>query len=170
MSGNKYILFIISVIIPIVIFTKTAYAETTATVSATVIFQNISVTVSDGSVSYGTLSANSSKSTIASDLNDTQTATNNGNLAEDLNIKGQNSSDWSLSDTSGIDQYVHQFCTSGCSNPPTGYTALTTNYQTLSSNTSSSGTQTFDLRITTPTSSSVFSQQSVDVTIQAVAH
>lgn len=145
-------------------------AANTATVAATVTVQNVSVTVADGSVAYGTLGANSSKSTIASDLNDGQTASNNGNVSEDLNIKGQNSGSWTLAGSADVDQYVHRFCTSSCTSPPTGYTALTTNYQTLSSDLAASGTQGFDLQITTPTSSSSYSQQSVDVVVQAVAH
>jgi hypothetical protein len=140
-------------------------------VSATVTVQNISVTVADGSVSYGTLAANTGKSTIAADLNDTQTATNAGNVAEDLNIKGQNSADWTLSTSAGTDRYVHKFCTSSCGSPPTNFTSLSSgSYQTLSSNVAASGTQTFDLQITVPNPSTVFTQQSVDVTVQAVAH
>lgn len=147
-----------------------ALAATTAAVTATVTTQNISVTVSDGTVGYGTLSAGTSKSTIASDLNDTQTATNAGNVAEDFNIKGQNSANWTLAASSGSDQYVHKFCIATCASPPTNFTALTTSYQSLASNKAAAGTQTFDLQITVPNPSTVFTQQSVDVTVQAVIH
>lgn len=142
------------------------FAATTASVAATVTVQNISVTVSDGTVAYGTLAVNTSAGTNGSD---TQTATNNGNITEDFNIRGQDSADWTLASSAGSDQYVHRFCTSTCTSPPTSYTALTTSYQTLASSVSASGNQTFDLHITTPTSSSVFTEQSVDVTVQAVA-
>jgi hypothetical protein len=147
-----------------------AFATSTASVAATVTTENISVTVTDGSVSYGTISAGSSKSTIASDLNDTQTATNNGNVAEDFNIKGQDSANWTLSSSAGTDQYVHKFCTDTCGTPPTNFTALTTNYQSLATNQAAAGAQTFDLQITVPSPSTVFTQQSVDVTVQAVIH
>lgn len=146
--------------------TQSVFAATTATVAATVTVQNISVTVSDGIVTYGTLAVNTSAGTNAAD---TQTATNNGNVAEDLNIRGQDSADWTLAATAGSDEYVHRFCTSSCSTAPTNYTALTTSYQTLASGIAASGTQTFDLHITAPTASTVFTQQSVDVTVQAVA-
>ena len=143
-------------------------AATTAIVAATVTVQNISVSVSDGSIAYGTLGTNSSAGTSGTD---TQTATNNGNVAEDFNIKGQNSANWTLGSASGSDTYVHQFCSATCGSAPTNYTKLTTNYQALGAgNVTANGTQTFDLYITTPTSSSVFTQQSVDVTVQAVAH
>ena len=145
-----------------------AFAATTASVNATVTTQNISVTVTDGSISYGTLDSNDTASTIAADLNDLQTATNNGNVTEDLNIRGQDSADWTLSATSGTDQYVHRFCTATCGTPPTNFTALTTNYQSLSTGITSSSTQTFDLQINTPNPSTVFTQQQVDVTVQAV--
>lgn len=145
------------------------WGATTATVTVTVTPQNISVSVADGTVAYGTLATSTSKSTIAADLNDTQTATNNGNVTEAINIKGQNSANWTLGGAAGADTYVHQFCTATCGSPPTNFTALTTSYQTLAASVAASGTQTFEIRLTTPSSSSVTTQQSVDVTIQAVA-
>lgn len=151
-------------------FVTVVNAADTATVSATVTAQNISVTVADGTISYGTLAANSTKSTIAGDLNDLQTATNNGNITEDLNIRGTDSAAWTLAATAGADQYVHRFCTTSCGTPPTNYTALTTNYQTLGTAISASGTRTFDLQLNTPTSSSSYTSQSVDVVVQAVAN
>ncbi|MCK9368544.1 hypothetical protein M0R04_01040 [Candidatus Dojkabacteria bacterium] len=145
-------------------------ADDTASVSATVTAQNVSVTVTDGTIAYGIIPANTSKSTISTDLNDQQTATNEGNVAEDINIKGMDSTAWTLSATTDANDYVHKFCTTSCTTPPTGYTALTTNYQTLKSDLATSGTQVFDLQITTPTSTSTYDPQTVDVTVQAVAH
>jgi hypothetical protein len=143
-----------------------AQATDTATITATVTVQNISLSVSDGSITYGTIPANSSKSTC--DLNDTQTVTNNGNVAETFNIKGQNSANWTLAATNGTDQYVHKFATSSC--PWTSGTALTTSYQTMQTNVAVNGTVTLNLQITTPNPSTVFTEQSVDVTVQAVAY
>lgn len=145
-----------------------SFAAGTGTVAATVTTQNISVAVSDGTVSYGVLGTNESKSTIATDLNDLQTATNDGNINEDFNIRGTNSANWTLAAAAGADQYVHRFCTATCTSPPTNFTALTTSYQTLANSRTPTGTQTFDLQIVTPTSSTVYTQQSVDVTVQAV--
>lgn len=141
-------------------------AADTASVTATVTVQNISVTVADGTVAYGTLAVNASADTNPAD---TQTATNNGNVTENFNIKGQNSANWTLANIAGADNYVHRFCTATCTTPPTNYTALTTSYQTLAASVATSGTQTFDLVITTPTSSTNYTEQSVDVTVQAVA-
>lgn len=132
----------------------------------------VSVAVSDGVVTYGMLPVNTSKTTLSGELNDMQTATNNGNVTENFNIKGQNTAcSWTLASSVGNNQYVHQFCNdtdNDCSSPPTNYTALTTSYQTLDTGTAVSGTVDFQLRLTTPTDSSCFNQQSVDVVIQAV--
>ena len=157
-------------LVGLLLLTAKVEAASSASVSATVTAQNISVTVADGTISYGVIPINTSKSTTASDLNDQQTATNNGNVAEDLHIKGQNTSAWTLAAAAGAEQYSHKFCTTSCTTPPTGYTALTTNYQTLATNIATNGTQVFDLQITTPTSTATYTAQTVDVTVQAVAH
>lgn len=149
-------------------------ASGTATVTATVTVQNVSVSVADGSVAYGTLAANTSKSTLSGGVNDQQTATNDGNVAEDFNIAGSNSANWTLNTVNTTtDNYIHKFCTGTCGTEgsPTNFTALTTSYAALGAgNVAASGTQVFDLRITTPQTSSVTTQQSVNVTVQAVAH
>jgi len=100
------------------------YAANTATVTATVTAQNISVTVDPSTVAYGVLPVDSSADTNPAG---TMTVTNNGNVAEDITIKGENSANWTL-DTTNVtaDHYVHKFCATGCTSPPTGYTALTT--------------------------------------------
>lgn len=147
-------------------------ATTTATVTATVTLSNVSVSVTDGSVSYGTLAVNATKTTLAAGLNDQQTATNAGNVTEDFNIKGQNSGAWTLSNSAaGVDVYMEKFCTATCGSEasPTNFTALSTSYATLATGITVSGTKAFDLLINTPTSSSTFTSQSVDVTVQAVA-
>lgn len=146
-----------------------AWAATTGTVTATVTAQSIALTVADGSVAYGTIAAGASAGTNPSDL---QTVTNTGNVAEDFTIKGSNSANWTL-DSSNVtsDHYIHRFCTATCGSAPTNYTALTTSYAALGAgNVAASGTQTFDLYLTTPQTSSVTTQQSVDVTVSAAAH
>jgi hypothetical protein len=146
-----------------------ARAADTASVTATVTVQNISVTVSDGTITYGTLGQNSTKNTC--DLTDTQTATNNGNITEDLNIKAiadASTPDWAIGATAGSDIYTHKVSKATC---PT-FTAtitLTTSYQELAQDIAESGDQTFDLEINTPNPSTVYTEQSVDVTVQAVA-
>lgn len=155
-------LFLISILV------LPAAAASTATVNATVTVQNVSVAVSDGTVTYGTIGTSSNADTTSNGINDSQTAQNDGNVTEDFNIRGQDTANWTLAGSVGSNQYKHDFCTSTCDSSPT-WTALTTNYQTLSSDVSASGTQVFDLRLNTPSSSSSFSQQSANVTVQAVA-
>ena len=140
-------------------------AVTEASVAATVTVQNISVSVADGTVAYGTIGAGTSKSTLELSPVDIQTATNNGNVTENLNIRGQNSSPagWTLAATAGANQYVHEFS----KNSGGLWTALTTINQTLATGVASSGTQTFDLKITTPSSATDYTAQSVNVTVQA---
>ena len=135
----------------------------------------VSVSVSDGVVEYDIMPANTSKSTLPGELNDMQTATNDGDVTENFNIKGQDATGggctWTLASSNGSDQYVHQFCNDtdlDCSSPPTNYTALTTSYQPLDTGIAVSGTVDFQLRIITPNPSSCYGQQSVNVTIQAV--
>lgn len=142
------------------------FAASTSTVAATVTVKNISVSVSDGTIAYGTLGQNA---TSTATLADVQTATNNGTVVETFNIKGSNSANWTLAAAAGSDQYVHKFCTSTCGTPPTNYdTALTTDYATLKTNVAVNGTTTIDLMINTPNPSTIFTVQSVDVIVQAV--
>lgn len=144
------------------------FAATSANVAATVTMQNVSVTVSDGTISYGTLSSSSSSNTTFGGLDDSQTATNNGNVAQDLNIRGQNSAAWTLAASVGADQYKHDFCITTCDTTPV-WTALTTSNQTLQAALAASGTKVFDLRLNAPSSSTSYTQQSVDVIVQASA-
>ena len=135
-----------------------------ASVAATVTVQSISVSVSDGTVEYGTLAVSTTKSTLAGELADLQTATNNGNVTENFNIRGQDSANWTLAATTGVvNQYVHKLSKDSGAN----WTALTTSNQTLASGVVAAGTQTFDLQITTPSSSTSYIEQSVNVTVQA---
>lgn len=124
----------------------------------------ISVTITtDGTVSYGALPVGTNKSTV--DLSDTQTAKNDGNVTENLNIRGQNSTcPWTLAATGGADQYAHEFSTNGGGL----WTALTTSYQTLATGVAVNGTQAVDLRVTVPTSTNCFGSQAVDIVVQAV--
>lgn len=150
----------------VMFITSTVRAASTGTVTATVTAQNISVSVADGSISYGTIALSSTADTTSTGTNDSQTATNDGNVTEVLNIRGSNSAAWTLAGTVGANQYKHEFCVTTCDSSPS-WTALTTNYQTLAGSVSSSGTQVFDLKLSTPTSSASYTVQSVDVTVQA---
>ena len=154
----------------------TAKADQEATVAATVMVRLLSVSVSDGVVTYGTMEQNATKSTIpVTGLDDQQTVTNSGNDTENFNIKGLDSTNWTLGATAGSNVYVHRFCNGGgatsepCVNPPTGYTALTTDYATFATGIAVNATATLNLQINTPNPSTIYTQQSVNVTLLAVA-
>jgi len=167
---KKNIISIISIInlVLIMILGPSVLASDTATVSATVTVQNISVSVAPGTVAYGTLALGASKSTC--DLNDTQIVTNNGNVAETFNVRGSSSTDWTLGSSAGTDTYVHKFSSSTCAVNWDEAPALTTNNQTLATNVSVSSTIPLNLQVTTPTATTHYNQQSFSVTVQAIAY
>lgn len=147
-------------------------AATEATVTATVTVQNVAISVDDGTITYGTLGQDSTQNTLSGGLDDMQTATNDGNVTSDIDIIGQDSGDWTLGGSAGSDTYTHHFCNDtddDCDSPPTSYTALTTSYQTLKASVSTSGTVDFQLQINTPNPSTVYTEQSVDVSVRASA-
>ena len=128
---------------------------------------SVSVTITtDGTIAYGTLGPGESKSTIT--LSDTQTAQNDGNVAEDLNIKTDAPAGWSLGSSSSTDTFVHELSTNGGSNWTQFATADV--YQTLVSNIAAGGTQNFDLRFTAPNPSNSTTQKTITITVQAVQH
>lgn len=154
------------------VFLGIVQAATTGTVTATITAQNVSIQVTDGSIGYGTRVLSATRSTLPSEANDMQTATNNGNITEDFNIKGQDSAAWTLAGTQGANQYFHKFCNDtddDCTTPPTSYTAMTTSYQALDTGITASGTVDFQLQVGLPSSTASYTEQSVDVIVQAVA-
>ena len=146
-------------------------AATEATVTATVSAQNIAVTVDDGSITYGTIGVGSSTDTTTSDLNDSQTVVNEGNVTQNFNIRGQNSTSigigWTLASSPATNEYAHRFCTSGCDASPS-WTALTTSPQTLFSGKGVGTSTPFDLQLQAPTTTTDYEEQSVDVTVIAI--
>lgn len=165
-----FYLLIMSLFLPLS-FGIVVQAATEGTVTATVTAQNVAVSVSDGSISYGTVALSSTADTTTNGLSDSQTATNDGNVSSDLDIKGQDASGgtaWTLGGSIGSDQYKHDFCVSDCDGTPT-WVALTTTYQTLASGVAASGTQVFDTRISTPSATSDYVEKSVDVMVQISA-
>lgn len=173
MKNQKLAFVVCSVILFGALCTRTIFAASTGTVAATVTAQNVSITVGDGTIAYGTMATNASKSTVFADLNDAQAATNSGNVTEDFYIKGSNSANWTLDTAnSTTDHYIHKYCKASdinCLAPATNYTALTTSDQVLATGVAASGFKKFELQLTTPQTSSVFTSQSVDVTITAAA-
>lgn len=128
----------------------------------------VSITLtSDGTVNYGTVPLSSTKSTI--ELSDTQTVQNNGNVNENFFIKSSHAIggvQWTLSSAIGADSYVHEFSTNGGSNW-TKMTDMVFGHQ-FASSVPPTSSQSFDLRINTPTSTTDYQQKTITITITAV--
>lgn len=167
-TTEKIISAILATGISVATFTLPVLAATTGQVAATVTVKNIAVTVSDGSVAYGTLGlSDSDDTTLNGTTHDSQTATNTGNVSSDFNIQGADTASWTLGGTPGSETYSHSWCTSDCDGTPT-WNTLTTSYQTLATGIAESGTQLFDLQIETPTATADYTEQTANVTIQVV--
>jgi hypothetical protein len=72
-----------------------------------------------------------------------------------------------LAATPGPDQYSHFY---GLGQTPGSYSTLDTLAKNLSSNVTVGGTVDFNVKIQTPTNSTVYGQYSTTVTVLAVAH
>lgn len=145
--------------------TLPALAGDTGTVTATVSAVVISVQVSPTSISYGTLPVGS---TNAAPLSGSPLdVTNNGTVAEDFDIVGFDTDDWTLKSAAGANQYVHRFSTNG-----TTFTALTTVYQDLASDVQANGLGVINvhLRMDLPLTTSTANTQSAKVSIRASQH
>lgn len=156
-------------------FSSTANGSTsTAPAGASMFIKIIGTTASvvsvaittDGTISYGTLGSGETISTI--DLADSQTAQNDGNVAEDFNIKTSAPAGWSLGLSSATDTFVHEYSINNGGN----WTKLTSDdsYQTLVTNVAIGSSQNFDLRFTAPSPSTSATEKNITITIQAVAH
>lgn len=128
---------------------------------------SISIT-SSGVIEYGYVELSTATSTAGNGY--TQTAQNDGNTTEKLNVKssdGTGGTTWTLASSIGSNQFKHEFSTTTGST----WTAMTAadTYVTAAPSVAQSGTVNFDFRLTTPSSSSDYQQKSITITIQAVA-
>lgn len=159
----------IAVVVVLSLFTWfTVSAQSTGTVTATVAVQNIAVSVSDGSIAYGTIASSGTETTI--NLSDTQTATNDGNVASTFNVKSQNATsgsgtDWTLASSVGADQYTHEVSTTTGSN----WSFMSTSYLTATTSVPAGNTADIDFRVGVPSSSTDTDTKNADITVQVVA-
>lgn len=172
MVRSRFTFFGLSTLVMAIVYLmiqSTTHAATSAEVSATVTAQNVSVTLTtDGAVDYGTQSISTTTDTTDDGIDDTETVQNNGNVAQDFDIKGANTASWTLGSTGGANQYAHKFCTTTCDTSPT-WTALTTSDQALATSVAASGSQSFDLQLIMPTSTASYVEQTLAVTVTASA-
>ncbi|MBU1129810.1 hypothetical protein KKE45_00625 [Patescibacteria group bacterium] len=159
---------VLFVLVFMVFMVNNTRAATEASVGATVTAQNISIGVSDATVTYGTMAVGTSSDTTSGDLDDTQFAENDGNITATFNIKGQTTPVWGIGNTANSEIYFHKFCISDCDGSPS-WTPMTTSYQELTASIGTGITLPFDLQLGTPTSTGTYTEQTVDVSVQAVA-
>ena len=153
------------------------YEGGTVQVSATVTLEPylISVTIAEGyptAVEYGAMLPNTEAEPTAY-IPDTYSylrVENDGNVAADLLIKGANATcgtgTWILAATPGPNQYTHLY---GLGQTPGSYSPLSTSTSVLGTNVTVGGTVDFNVKIQTPTDSTVYGQYSTTVTVLAVA-
>jgi len=145
-------------------------ADDEDSITATVTFQHIALTATDGSISYGILAPSQSKTTVT--IPDSQTIENTGNVAEDFDIKGLSPTtggtctNWTIGEAAGAGVYSHEWSINGGTN----WYPFVDTYEEFASNISASGTSTLDLRVTVPSSTDCYVAQNVDVTVMASAH
>ena len=143
----------------------TTVAISGSTTVSTVATISISLNT-DGSVTWGVMEANTTKSTL--DISDTEVVQSDSNVNIDLDIKSTNAigtTDWTLSSVAGNNLFVYE----NSSNGGTDWNmfVLPNSYYSFVSAMTPSSTQNVDLRITTPTVSTDFDQKTITITILA---
>ncbi|KKT22885.1 hypothetical protein A2108_02815 [Candidatus Wolfebacteria bacterium GWA1_42_9] len=138
-------------------------------IDATVTPQNISLSVLDTSIAYGSVALGAQKSTL--DTGDNPDVVNTGNVAENFLVKGWDTTGtgqlWILdSSTSTQDHYINEWSVTGAFPG----TALTVSNVTATSGVPVNSTSTLDLRIGTPGSSTDYNLKNIKVTVTAEAN
>ena len=126
---------------------------------------NLAVSVSDGSIAFGSVALNTA-TTTAGGTGQTQTVSNDGSNAV-INVKSGNATGgttWTLGTSPGSDIFKLEVSTT------TGATYMTfqatDTYLTASSSSASLTSGPLDFRFTTPTASTDFVQKSLTITVQ----
>ena len=145
-------------------YSLTVFAQSTDVVTATVTATNLAVSVSDGSIAFGSVALNTATSTHGT--SETQTVSNDGSNAV-LNVKtsdATNGTTWTLGTSAGSDIFTLAVSTTSGS----FYLPLQTTdvYRTASSSFASLTNGALDFRFRTPTVSTDFIQKSLTITVQ----
>lgn len=161
-AGHLYLALACGVVLSF--FSFSVSAQSTDTVTATVSATNLAVSITDGSIDFGSVALNTATSTHGT--GQTQTVTNDGSGAM-LNVKSSNATNgttWTLGVAPGSDIFtLGVSTTTGAS-----YSLLqgTDVYLTASSTFTSLTSGPLDFRFTTPTVSTDFVQKSLTITVQ----
>ena len=145
-----------------------AGAATEGTVNATVTAELVSLTVEDGSVSFGILPVNTNADTVT--LGQTQSATNTGNVAINIGVRSSDAiggTEWNLAATNAAEnEFTHEF-SSDSGSTWTSF-AVDNNVNTsFATDVAAGNAETLDLRIKTPTSVTDNVEKTITVTALA---
>jgi hypothetical protein len=150
--------------VTLMFYTTIVRAQDTDTVAATVTATNLAVSVSDGTIAFGSVALNTATSTHGT--GQSQTVSNDGSNAT-LNVRSGDATggtSWTLGTTTASNQFTLAVSTTTGSS----YSLLqdTDVYLTASSTFLSLTSGPLDFRFTTPTVSSDFVQKSLTITVQ----
>jgi len=152
-----------------VMLTMQVGAADEETVTATVTAENLVISVTPGSISYGTIGTSSTKDTTDTGTDESQTASNDGNVTSDFNMKGYDSASWGIGDTAGSESYTHKYCNAADCDGSPAWTALGLGYSLVYDAVAASGTHVFDLEVGTPVTTSDYDAQTVNIMVQVTA-
>ncbi len=157
----------VSLIVLVLFFSFWGYraqALDTGTVVATVTATNLAVSVSSGSIAFGSVALNTA--TTTANHGQTQIVSNDGSVAA-LNIKSSNATNgttWTLGTSQGSDIFKLEVSTTTGSTYKTFQ--ATDTYLTALPSFASLTTQDVDFQFTTPTISTDFVEKSLTITVQ----
>lgn len=150
-------------------------AAESGSVSATVTPTFVSITVTDGSVNYGSLGLSESDNTLDGTASETQTITNVGSVSTDITLSSSDavgdSVNWDLENIPGTDIFSHSYDIDGVVESPsfTDFPADNSNTGTVATLANNGNTATLDLKIEMPTGITDVSVHNITVTVLATA-
>ena len=144
-------------------------AATEDSVSCTVTVQNFACALTtDGAVAYLTLTTSAVKDTCATGVDDSEELENTGNVNSDFDIKGSDSTSWTLAGAIGDETFMHRWCVTDCDGTPV-WTAMTAGYVQIATGVAAGGKQLFDMEMNTPSSTVNFTEQTTVTWLQCSA-
>jgi len=137
----------------------------TISVTVTITADAVDVSVSPSSWAIGNITASSTPDTVGSGP-DYFTATNDRNADEDLTLTIASSADWTAANSAGADQFGMNYSTAG--GTPSWSPIDSSTGALLADDLGAGASETFDLQLEAPTSTTVGgTQQSIVVTVTA---
>lgn len=158
---RNLLIFAAAMALLLTLIPMSAYAQTEATVSATVTPGFVAVSVNPGTVAYGTVNLGSVDVVPGPAF---VTATNDGTVTSDFLIRGADTTAWTLSGTAGANAYVHRASSDAFAVQDL---ALLTTNQAFKAGILAGGTAGVSLKMNVPTSSSSSLEQTAAVTVVA---